>query len=474
MTLRDLLPAAPPVTVPAPATAPEGQEALRAWRAPALLVTDDEGRAVGVLTPAGVEAAPTLAADAPARAARAALRSAPAVIVQDGERPLGVLTAADLAEPAHADLAGRVWSALRPEDARVLLDLQALAGRGARVVLVGGAVRDALLGGTPSDLDVVVTGADVPALAAHWSAEHGGRALTHEAFGNATLTLPGERTLDLIRARTEQYPMPGANPEPRPGTLAQDLARRDFSVNALALPAGEDGLLDLHGGLGDLQARTLRPLHARSFREDPSRLVRGARLGARLGFAAHPELLAQVPDALDLAQRTPRLHAELRLLLQEPRPGRAARTLHAWGAGSLLPDGAAEHLEALDARQDAGEAVPPVVYAAALLAAAPDPAGLAARLGLGERPGALLQRSLGERPFPPGTPEAQLRARLRPDAYTPLTGRDVTALGVPPGPAVGRALGHLAQLRRAGVVRSREEEQAALRAYLTEGTCSDR
>ncbi|WP_407636518.1 tRNA nucleotidyltransferase/poly(A) polymerase family protein [Deinococcus phoenicis] len=351
-----------------------------------------------------------------------------------------------------------------------MTDLAGRAGADARVALVGGAVRDALLGALPTDaappdLDVVVEGADAGALAAALGLPF----LVHAAFGNATVTLPDGRHADLVRARRERYPVPGGNPVPAPGTLTDDLRRRDFGLNALALVARPDGpptLLDEVGGLEDLRARTLRPLHPHSLHEDASRLIRAARLAGRLDLSAHPELLRQVPDALNMAAQTPRLHAELRLLLHEPRPGRAARRLEHWGAGALLPAGAVERLEALDALQNAGQPVPAQAYAAALLSAAPQPAALAERLGLGEKPAALLARALSDAPAAPGSPEAALRALLRPDAYPVLTGRDVVALGVPPGPAVGAALAHLAALRRAGTVRSREEERAALSAYL--------
>ncbi|BDP42066.1 tRNA nucleotidyltransferase [Deinococcus aetherius] len=363
------------------------------------------------------------------------------------------------------DLAARAWERVQAEDRAWLTDLARRAGGGARVALVGGAVRDALLGETPLDLDVVVEGADAGSLAAATGLPH----LVHPAFGNATVTLPGGRRADLVRARWERYPVPGENPVPEPGTLADDLRRRDFGLNALALVVGPDGrvtLLDEMGGLEDLRERVLRPLHPRSLHEDASRLVRGARLAGRLGLVAHPQLLRQVPDALGMAGRTPRLHAELRLLLGEPRPGLAARALEGWGAGALLPPGALERLEALDARQDAGQLVSPQVYGAALLSADPDPAALAARLGLGEKPGALLARALGDAPAAPRTPEGVLRALLRPEAYPVLTGRDVVTLGVSPGPAVGAALAHLAVLRQAGKVHSRDEERAALAAYL--------
>lgn len=372
----------------------------------------------------------------------------------------------------------QVWAQLQPQDRAWLRDLARRAGPGTELALVGGAVRDALLGHTPLDLDIVVSDITVPDIAVSGGTGSDVQALAqasglpfvyHPAFGNATLTLPDGRGADLVRARRETYPQPGHNPRPLPGSLPDDLRRRDFGINALALRLSADGppeLLDVVGGLGDLQRRELRPLHGRSFHEDASRLVRAARLAARLKLCAAPELRAQVPDALAQAERTPRLWAELKLLLAEPRPGQAARVLDDWGAGALLPG--LPLLETLDARQDAGSPVLPITYAAAVLSAAPDPDQLAGRLGVGERPAALLARALSDSSFAPGTPERQLREVLRPDSYPPLTGREVLALGVAPGPEVGKALAHLAGLRQAGAVRSPDEERAALRAYLAQ------
>ena len=353
-----------------------------------------------------------------------------------------------------------VLTQLRPDDRAFLLTLAASAGPSARVALVGGAVRDALLGQTPLDLDVVLEGADVEALAA----QTGLPFIFHPAFQNAAVTLPDGRNVDLVRSRRESYPLAGQNPLPEVGTLEDDLRRRDFSANALALllPGGE--ILDVVGGLADLQAGVLRPLHGRSFHDDASRLIRGARLAARLGLTAHPDLLAQVPDALAMAEVTPRLWAELKLLLSEPRPYLAAQKLHEWGAGELLPK--LDTLAALDGLAQAGQEVSPQTYAAGFLAHAADADALAERLSLGDKPAALLERALSDTFYPDGTPERGLRAILRPDAYEPLTGKDVLALGVPAGKGVGAALAHLAELRRAGQVRSQEEERAALEKYL--------
>ena len=346
---------------------------------------------------------------------------------------------------------------LQSQDQAWLTELAALAGPPARVALVGGAVRDALLGVTPLDLDVVVEGTGVEELA-----RAGGLPfLFHPAFQNATLDLPDGRFVDLVQARRETYPVPGRNPVPRPGTLEDDLRRRDFTVNALALVLGpEPQLLDVAGGLRDLQARALRPLHPRSFHEDASRLVRGARIAARLDLQATPELLAQVPDALNVAAQTPRLWAELKLLLQEPHPYHAALKLREWGAGDLLPD--LRVLAALDQLPDVNSQT----YAAGLLATAPDPDALAARLGVGEKPLHLLSRARSDTFYPPGTPERQLRGILNPESYPPLTGKDVLALGLPAGKEVGQALAHLAELRRAGHVNNQDDEREALSLYV--------
>ncbi|MDO4246205.1 MAG: CCA tRNA nucleotidyltransferase, partial [Deinococcus sp.] len=268
--------------------------------------------------------------------------------------------------PTLADPATHVWAQLRPADREWLWQLAQAAGS-SRLALVGGAVRDALLGRTPSDLDIVVEDAAGGAVE-RLAQAGGGPFVFHPAFQNATLTLPDGGSADLVRARRETYPQPGRNPVPSPGTLEDDLCRRDFAVNALALvlrPDAAPEVLDVVGGLSDLERAELRPLHSQSFHEDASRLVRGARLAARLGLHATPELLAQVPAALAQAHATPRLWAEAKLLLAEPRPGAAAAQLHDWGAGELLPG--LPLLRQLDALQDGGEAVTPAVYSAALL-----------------------------------------------------------------------------------------------------------
>ncbi|GHF98938.1 tRNA nucleotidyltransferase [Deinococcus piscis] len=366
------------------------------------------------------------------------------------------------------DAAGaQVWQALSPADRQFLSDLHAdTAGQG-ELALVGGAVRDALLDvpADSPDLDIVLDttgGLSVAELARRYSARTGLPYTFHPQFDNATLSLPGGRSADLIRARSETYPVPGQRPVAQAGTLTDDLWRRDFALNALALKLSEPELLDPTGGLPDLHARTLRPLHAHSLHEDASRLIRAARLAARLDLRPHPDLLRQVPDALALAHATPRLWAELGLLLHEPDPAQAAARLREWGAGAVLPNGLEDLWRSLHA---AGAG--PVGYAAALLHGAEQPGLWQERLGLSSAPTRLLERARSHTTFAPGSPEQTLRRVLfpqRPD-YEPLQGRDLLAAGWAPGPGLGQALGHLQALRGSGEVSSRDEEWAALHAW---------
>src|SRR3954464_6111046 len=155
------------------------------------------------------------------------------------------------------------------------------------VYVVGGAVRDVLLGRTPHALDFVVEG-DAVAVARRAAERLGGRVTVHERFGTATVEA-AEATFDLAGARRERYERPGALPEVELGaSLRDDLARRDFTVNAIALHLA-DGALTFHpGACEDLDARRLRVLHDGSFADDPTRLLRMARYAARLAFAVEP------------------------------------------------------------------------------------------------------------------------------------------------------------------------------------------
>jgi tRNA nucleotidyltransferase (CCA-adding enzyme) len=194
------------------------------------------------------------------------------------------------------------------------------------VYLVGGAVRDLLLGGRPLDLDLVVEGDPAPVAAAL-----GGDVRTHDRFGTSTVSIDGF-TYDLARSRRETYAQPGALPDVSPAPLSEDLLRRDFTVNALAIALTGDLAGTLQAaplGLEDLRRRSLRVLHDASFIDDPTRALRLARYASRLEFEIDPHTLALLESALDAgAIRTvsgSRIGAELRLLAREPDPVSALR-----------------------------------------------------------------------------------------------------------------------------------------------------
>lgn len=202
-------------------------------------------------------------------------------------------------------------------------DLLALAAeRPERIELVGGAVRDLARGVAPRELDVVVH--EEPADLAFALAQRlGGTVTSHEQFGTALVQWQGGQ-IDLARTRSEAYLQPGALPQVAPGTPEQDLQRRDFTVNAIAV-----GLAGAQAGavraapraLEDLASGTLRVLHEDSFHDDPTRVLRLARYKARLRFEVEPGTAALMRQALaEGTLRTvsgPRLGAELRLALGE-------------------------------------------------------------------------------------------------------------------------------------------------------------
>ncbi|MDF1524540.1 MAG: CBS domain-containing protein, partial [Trueperaceae bacterium] len=265
------------------------------------------------------------------------------VPIVDGEELIGIVTRTDLVRARHPrprprDHAERVWASL-PNGARELLAAAADVAGAARLYLVGGTVRDGLLGVGYHDLDVVVEGgAGAEALARALRERLGGDLAVHETFGTASLTLPQGLVLDLASARAEAYDYPGALPVVREGDLAADLARRDFTVNALAVrvhPRPPE-LRDPFGGLADLEARRLRVLHPLSFVEDPTRLVRGARLAGRLGLRFDDDAAAKARVSLRPSVVAnvsgQRLRAELELTLAEARVAPALRHLEALDA----------------------------------------------------------------------------------------------------------------------------------------------
>jgi tRNA nucleotidyltransferase (CCA-adding enzyme) len=347
------------------------------------------------------------------------------------------------------------------------------AAEGAPAYLVGGAVRDLLLGQPHPDLDVVIEGQVRPIAEAL-----GGELTEHERFETATVRL-GELRVDLARARSERYPHPGALPTVTPATIDLDLARRDFTINAMAVPLhGEHIMIDPHHGAADLAAGLLRVLHEGSFRDDPTRALRAARYAARLGFELEPQTERLLREADLSTVSEDRVVDELGQVAAESRPSAALELIDAWGLLDLASGhrlaAALEELFEAD-REWAG-------YAnrerAILLAVAP-----------GDHPARLRQRAAAiAHHAEPGSPaEIQVLAhdhvpevlamartagaewldeyvhRLR-HVELEITGYDLMDAGVPEGPAVGRGLNAALAAKLDGEVSGREEE---LRVALT-------
>lgn len=218
--------------------------------------------------------------------------------------------------------------------------------RGSPLYVVGGFVRDALLGARTKDIDLVTEGDPTP-LARALERHLGVRVETFDRFG--TLRVLGYKgyRIDFAQARSETYQKPAALPTvKRPSTLVDDLARRDFTVNAMALRLGARGdeeLIDPHGGRRDLAAKAVRVLHARSFRDDPTRLYRAARYSCRLGFDLDPATeslrIAAVSESVMGLLSRERLRGELLRVLDEKEPVCALARLRDWGLAAALHRG---------------------------------------------------------------------------------------------------------------------------------------
>ncbi len=230
--------------------------------------------------------------------------------------------------------------------AHALSRLGALASeRGEGAHVVGGFVRDMVLGRPNLDLDVVVEG-DGIAFAEDAAKTLGVRVTVHRRFGTAVLVFDRSFHIDIASSRTEYYARPGALPTVERSSLRQDLFRRDFTINAMAAcvtPGCFGEIADPFGGLRDLEKRVVRVLHGLSFVEDPTRVLRAARFETRYGFHMEPATEAYARKAIEMELlgdvSGARLRQELLAMLDEAEPWRCLARLEELGAlGSLLPD----------------------------------------------------------------------------------------------------------------------------------------
>jgi len=206
------------------------------------------------------------------------------------------------------------------------------------VYLVGGSVRDILLGEPNFDVDIVVEG-DAIALAKQLAKKLDGRTRAHRTFGTAVVLYGDDGRVDVVTARSESYHAPAVLPTVEPGTIDEDLHRRDFTINAMAVSLKGDAvgdLVDPFGGRTDLQAGRIRILHDRSFIDDPTRILRAIRYEDRYGFRMDEDTARLARECIatghvgDLSGA--RLRDELEALLEEGDVSHAIPRLAELGA----------------------------------------------------------------------------------------------------------------------------------------------
>lgn len=468
------------------------------------------------------------------------------VPILDGARVVGVITRTDLLRAWHDDVlpsvkirpkvtdpAGlpgpahrrnfkrQLQDKLPPHLFKLLKEAGQLADRlEIPLYVVGGCVRDLLLGIENLDLDLVVEG-DGITFARKLAAEQSGRVKAHERFGTAVIILPDGFKLDVATARTEYYEYPTALPTVEQSSIKKDLYRRDFTINALAVRLNGRGfgeVLDFYGGQRDLKNQSIRVLHSLSFVEDPTRVFRAVRFETRFGFHLGKDTLALVKAAAKMAlfQKLSghRLLEELKALCSEREPKSGLKRLAeldllrfvhpklVWTARlEKLLLAVEETLDwyrllYLDRKLEAW-----LVYMMALASVLPDRgvADLLKRFPFSEREAVTLKamrggahrllRQLSKQPpmKPSGVcrvleavPDEALvaimaqspseRVKRQVSAYLTswrrakplLTGKDLQAMGIKPGPIYSKVLRQLRDAHVDGVVKTETDERAFL------------
>ncbi len=407
------------------------------------------------------------------------------------------------------DLGTRLTAGLSPE----LLAFLRTAAAGAsarkwRLYLVGGAVRDLLLGRPGFDLDLSVEG-DAIELAKALAAMPDD-VTVHHRFNTARLRW-GTHHFDLARSREETYARPGALPAVRPGSIERDLFRRDFTINAMAMSLNPDDwgrLIDVYGGRGDLENRLIRVLHPKSFTDDATRIWRAVRYEQRLDFRIEPGTLGLIERDRQMLETitADRLRYELECILSESAPEKVFRradglgllkTWHPALVGDEWLSAACERARSLI------EKPPPEVFLALLAWRLPasqkeelitrlrltrhqsrairDSATIDANVETLASSSAapsqiyrLLHRLAGESLFAARAAIDSPVANRNIAHFTTewhsvtsvLTGEDLKHLGAHQGPEIKRLLDELRDRRLDGIISSREDEEAFVRSRL--------
>jgi tRNA nucleotidyltransferase (CCA-adding enzyme) len=416
-----------------------------------------------------------------------------------------------------------ILSLMRERLPRNILDLLAAIGRsgdaaGCRTFVVGGFVRDLLLYRKNEDIDIVVEG-DGILFAETFAAAQKARVHAYSKFGTAVITLENDFKIDVATARTEYYPSPAALPEVERSSLKADLYRRDFTINTLAIalnPASFGTLIDHFAGQKDIKDKTLRIIHNLSFVEDPTRIFRAVRFESRFGFSIGKLTVRLIENAVRMGVfkrlSGPRAMAEIITILEENDPVPSIKRLEAFRLLSALHPSLALTGTTLDLLMETRRVMDGyellaedltchrwLVYFLALLSpCSPGEATAICRIlrlakwqediCVQERKNADICLLRLKRDLPldnsilysrlhvfktevllymmAATGKNKVRkaiahylAKLR--SVTPLVqGRDLKAMGVPPGPRYRKILMQVLDAKLNGILRNREEEMA--------------
>ena len=386
---------------------------------------------------------------------------------------------------------------------------QIAQGEGVSLYLVGGAVRDLLLGRPAEDLDLVVEG-DAENLAYIIAKGLSGQVVSRSQFSTAKVKVDGV-SLDMITARSEHYLRPGALPQIAHGTIKEDLARRDFSINAMAFPLhlrASGRLLDPFGGEADLHSHLIRALHDRSFVDDATRIMRAVRYEHRLGFRLEDDTEIMLRHDLAMLDTISgdRLRKELHLWLKEEHcadillraeqlgvmaaihPSLAGAGQVVQGAVGGIGNRALEEqvyvgllaypMTSAEGEQLIGRLRMPPRWAAVVrdtivlkekLAWLSDAKLSPAQLykALAPSTPAAVQACVLATPYEEARRNLNLFLEKLRYVKPSLGGRDLIELGVSQGPAIGEMLIRLRSARLAGAVASRSDEVEMVKGWLT-------
>ncbi len=379
-------------------------------------------------------------------------------------------------------------------------------GRGA--YLVGGGVRDMLLGRASADVDISIEGAG-PQFDATLADALGGEVIARSEFGTSKLRL-GDAAIDLVMARSERYEHPGALPSVSPGSIHDDLARRDFSMNAMAVvlttsDASWGDLFDPFGGQENLRHGLIKVLHDRSFVDDATRILRGVRYAGRFGFEFEGETLRLLRRDLPYLDtiKGDRVRHEFERIFSESRAAHILRIARDIGAlfAVYRPLNLTDFLISRLAEIDVEDTDERAMLFLPVLACSVQPnhhEGFISRLNMNADWARVVRDSaavsaLSESLKAPGLKNSDLYQMLHPFSevairgcaiasdsplvaerlelflnelrfiHPSLDGNDIMALGVPEGPQVGELLRELLAAKLDGLVSTRDDEEALVR-----------